>query len=904
MAQEQKPSLMTKKLSELTEDEKASLRKPLGIAGLPYPSVSLVEQADGRIVYKLGIVQDTANPILVHSDQSVKAVNSLFYRNMPIPAMIPMLQEMLERSAPNRKDRVVALLGEAAYGKSKMFKDFASVMHPEGAIVVDCGGMNMHELIFRTVIDYGKGTKDLFDKRVQEGRVSEETLKTLEEAFPGSVVEKDGKSSINWDAIGLRKTADDGSGKKVSIEDRGDAARRARDLLNFLFEKEGITTQSNAFGIKTVPGELYESWVTGRPIFLDELTKAIPESLDVFQTVTQVFNGEEKYARVDNPMSESGELDNDSPRYLEFNAEDMRASWFMGIAGNESSDGVTTHDLSKSLKTRIHVMRVGEATEIDWAHRTSQIWTGLPLTTLYTIFEPIAKAKPEAFGKFLTDLRQLDLSAQQVNAIPPHQLEFLKDYPNKVQAINQLAGFWHTQSQLAQEDSPLLRQDAYKNLIDELGEGNQNIDVSFRKIIATYNKAIHSTPEVRDVKEAVLELDLAKVFNELDLSVIGQTEPGWHKFGHNLARAIRFDVANSTVGMPLTRASLFKLLKEHGVVEATYKEALPSDDVKSIAELLRYDEHGEAGGTEELLELRSVVMAAIRSQFPTMRQSDDKVIPIASLARAVKALEEQRESTNHAYVVPNDDINNVAGAPLVVGQAIPVFELPEPELSEDFDLVDFRSILASLIAPQYGEKNRERVWPVGFTQAQDEPPDPNDAENMEAYNIGEGKGKWGFNMTILTGANENREPVYMWIIEDKTHLDKTNTDWHKYLVVGPEAIPSGLQAALAKNGITYLVKSDPATVGQVNEFLTEGARVRGEDAQMRVTDTREVIESLVKAFSIQCEMANTMQGDDPDEQVIPEEATLGAMIHEAVAAPAVFTSIVKPKVKTPSPSGK
>lgn len=925
MAQEKKPSIMTKKLSELTEEDKAAIRKPLGIPGLPYPSVDLVEQADGRIVYKLGIIQDKSNPIIVHSDLSPKAVNGLFYRNMPIPAMIPMLQEMLERSAPERRDRVVAMLGEAAYGKSKLFKDFASVMHPDGAIVVDCGGMNMHELIFRTVIDYGKGVKDLFDQRVKAGRISENTLVTLETAFPGSVVRTANKLSpdaqaamdtvglsgepgdsihINWDAIGLRKQTDDGTGKKVSIEDRGDAARRARDLLTFLFEKEGITVQSNAFGIKTVPGELYESWVTGRPIFLDELTKAIPESLDVFQTVTQVFNGEEKFARVYNPMSESGELDNDSPRYLDFNAGDMRASWFMGVAGNESSDGVTTHDLSKSLKTRIHVMRVGEATEIDWAHRISQIWMGLPLTTMYTLFETIARAKPEAFGKFLADLRQLDLTAEQVNAIPPHQLEFLKDYPNKVQAANQIASFWHTQEQLAKEDSPLLRQDAYKNLVDELGEGNQNIDVSFRKIIATYNKAIHSTPEVRDAKEAVLELDLAKVFNDLDLSAIGQAAPGWHRFGDNLARAIRMDIANATVGMPLTRAALFKVAKENGIVLSSFKEALPSDDVKSIAELLRYDEHAEAGGSDELLALRGVVMAAIRSQWKNLRQSDDTVIPVASLARVVKSLDEQKETSGRAYIVPNDDLDNLAGAPLVAGQAIPVYDLPQPEASDEYELVDYRSILASLAAPHYGDRNRERVWPAGFTVRLDDPPDPNDKENMEAYNIGEGKGKWGFNMTILTGANEKGDPVYMWVIEDKTHLQKTNTEWRRYMVVGPEPVSPDLQATLAKGGITYLVKSDPATVTEVNEFLTEGARVRGEDGQMHVNDTREVIESLVKAFSVQCELAGALPGDNSDEQIIPEEATLGKMIHEAVALPAVFTSIVKPKAKAPAPGAK
>ena len=912
MAEDNKPeSLMTKRRIDLTPAEIASLKRPVGISGLPYPKIKLVEDAQGNVQHQVQIVQDTRNPIVVFSDMSTKKVNGIMYREMAIPAMMHMTQKILERTDPSRSDRIIALLGEASYGKSHEFKKIGRMLHPDGAIQVDCGGMNMHEILFRTVIDYGKGVKDLFDKRVKSGGVSEDTLATLESEFPGAVMRKpvtvaDSGSTtsyeiatvkINWDAIG--KPAKDEEGK--TTEDRGAAVRRAKGLMEFLYEKEGITVQNNSFGVKTVPGELYESWMSGRPLLLDELTKAIPESLDVLNTVTQVFNGEMPSARINNLMSESGDdADNDSPRYLDFFAKDMRASWILGVAGNEASDGITTHELSKSLGSRLYTMRVGDAGQADWAHRTSQVWTGLPLTTLYTVFGKAAQAQPEAFAKFLVDLRKLELSADEVNAIPPHQIEFLMKYTDTVKAANQVSTFWSEQDQLSRDDSPLLMQDAYKGLVDELGEGARHIGITFRTITASYNDARHTTPEARPVSEAVVNLDLASTFNNLDTSVIGQTAPGWHSFGANLAEAIRWNIVNATVGMKKTRGSLMKLAKDNGITPEDFKEALPSEDIKPLSQLLKFEENPEVAGSEELQALRTIATAAIRAQWKNIRQSDEGIIPMVSLIRAVKELEEQKQANPYTVIVPNDDVNTIGASPLVAAQAIPAYNLPDDDST--FELMDFRAVLGALVAPKYMEETRERLWPVGFTERLDNPPDMDKADKVEPYNIGEGKGKWGFNLTVLNATNEKQEQVFMWLIEDKVHLDKTETDWHRYMLVGPEPISPDLESQLAKGGVQYVVKDDANTVDAVNNFLVEGARVRGEDNKMAVADAKEVTEMIVKAFAVLCPLPRVMPGTDPNEQIIPADATLGDMIHEATASPALFTSVMKPKVKVAVPA--
>lgn len=921
-----KPSLMSKKRLELTAEEIQQLKKPIGVAGLPYPKISIVEDANGETVYQLDIVQDTNNPIVVYSDMTPKQVTGIMYREMASKVMLMASQELLARLNPERADRVVAMIGDPGWGKTHEFRKIGKMAHPDGAIIVDMGGMNANEVLWRTVIDYGKGTREIFDKRLAAGQVSDETLKTLEEAFPGSVVRVEGGASqvttINWDAVGRRRPkSTDAAGNEIPAEDRGAAVKRAKELLEFLYEQEKITVQSNAFGIKTVPGEIFEAHWSGRPLLLDELTKALPETINTLQSVLQVFNGEIAEFEVKNPSAESSEFgDNDSPKSIVLRASDVRASFLLGVAGNDKSDGATTFDFSESFSSRILKVNIGDPDKDDWAHRTSQLWTGLPLSTLNLLYAGPMKTNPEAYAKFLIDLRKLDLNADQVNAIPPHHTEFLKKYSDTAAAIDQFATTLHTWDQLSREDSALLAKDEYKQLVDELGEKAKRIKITPRIITQIYNQSIHTQPEARPVAEAKLNFDLEATFNSLDTSVIGQTAPAWHRFGKNVSDAMRWTIVNFTVGMKKTRAALIGLAKANGITPPDFKEAQVSDTVKTLAELLKYDQHPDAGGSEHLLSIRSVLLTAIRSQSKNknLRQPDDVVLPMPALARAVAEMESRKDETPFTFVVPNNDLDTVQAKPLLAAQALPIYELTHPETSDEFNLVDFRDVLASLVVPQFGEKNRQHMWPVELLELLDKPPKHKLHEDgtvvlddkgepvpdLEPYHILEGHGEWGINFVILRSANKQGDPVNLWVIEDKTTLQKAadpaKAEHHRFMIVGPEAIPPELEVALAKNNVTYIVKSDPGMKKTVNEFLIEGARIRGVDGQIDPEAAEEVTEAIVKSYAVTHSLPPAPPGTEHlagKGPVIGPEATLGEFIEQSKDSdrPAVFVSIVTPK---------
>ena len=883
-------AIQNKKIAEMTAEEVRAQMKPVGVPNLPYPMAMLRKGDKGTMIHDVGVIESAQNPLVVYSEMDLQRVNGLLFRQMPIPGMMFMLRDLLTKIAPDSKNRIMTVFGDAAFGKSHLFKLVGGMVHPEGPICVDCGGMNMREIFFRTVIDYGQGVKEQFEKRLADGRVSQASVETLKSEFPDCIVEKDNKTFIDWEAIGKPRRKRDAEGKEINNEDedRGDAAARAAKVLKAIYDKEGIDVQSNAFGIKTVPGEAFESIWTGRPLFLDEFNKSKKGTLDAFQTFLQFCNGEIDDVTIYNPMAAAG--DSDSPKSITIKRSDLRMGWHIGVAGNDASDGDTTQELSVSMLTRLNPMRIGEPGLRDWEHRIGQIWTGLPVTTLYNLFEKTAKANAPAFSDFLCNLRTLGLSAQERQAIPPHEMYFLRNYQETVQAIKQVSAYYNERLQLSNPESDAYSKKENQNLSDEVSARGDQIFVSFRKPIADFNKAIQATPEVRPAAESSLKLDLADIFKNVDLSGVGKIQPGWHKFGANMVRAIQEDIANDTIGMPLTNARLITLCETNGIFPPNLAEAKPAKDSKPLPELLKYDPNKDLGGTEELEMVRNVLMACLKSQNPSLKQEDEYVIPLRALGTAMKDLKDQAKPTPNAFVVGNENLSEVTGEPLIVGKALPNYLLEDPTKTKEYQLVDFRTALAALAVPKYAKDNRAHIWPVDLD---DYLPDDvkkealNDKSQAEAMNTVKGKSGIGFDLVVLAATNAKKEPVYLYVIDDKLR--------EKMMVVGPEPISGPLQSELIRNGVQYVVKNDEASVTSINEFLADGAKHRGNIGKLIQGNTQNVIEGLIKAFSALCELTDTEPGASNDQMTVNKGATLGLVMFKSKSRPAVFTSIVTPK---------
>lgn len=881
---EQKVSLSSRKISELSSDQMKELRIPVGFPGLPYPMAEVRKGANGRMEHVVQVIEE-AGAMSVYSEQSMERVNGILYRQMPTPSMMLMLRDLLAKTRPESKNRIMTIFGDASSGKSHIFRMVGNLTHPEGPIMVDCGGMNMRELFFRTVIDYGKGVKEQFDQRVAQGKVSQQTLDDLKTAFPDSVITKDGQNRINWDAIGQRRTATDEGGKTSAVEDRGDAIIRAQKVMEAIYAREGIDVQNNAFGIKTVPGEVFESVRTGRPLFLDEFNKSKRGTLDKFQTFLEFANGQRDYVTIHNEMAENGE--GESPKTLTITREDVKVGWHIGIAGNDTVDGDTTQELSFSMEDRLKPHRIGEPELRDWKHRISQVWTGLPLVTLYNLFEDHAKAKPAEFADWLVQIRKLGLTSAEQKSIPPHEIYFLQNFQETVQAINQYADYLSDRAKLADPESELLADKKYASMADEITAGARKVRVTFRTVIDDYNHAVQAMPEVRPAKTATLSLSVSAAFKDLNRDAISEPAPGWYRFGANLARKVQESIVNDTVGMPVTGATLIALCEQNGIFPPDYKEAKLSGDKKPIADLLKYDSLKDLGGTDELLEIRGVLMANLRGVYGNIQKQDEFVIPLENLGRAINGMKSAADSGAKTLVLPNDDLNAVNGAPLLKGEAVPSYDMDDSRVEPGGSdkLVDYRSVLAALAVPAYAEHNRARIWPDELLECIDESEHPKAEDDIEAYNSIQGRSRMGFDLTVLAVGDTKEQKSYMYVLEDKRR--------NQMIVIGTEDVSPQLKSALTKNGVQYVVRGDDAAIGAINEFVSTGAKVRGDTDELKNGQTQNLIEGLIKAFSAVCELRDVKSEDG--QMKVKKGSTLGQIIHSDHAPPKVYTNIIKPR---------
>lgn len=875
-------TLMDKKLSELTEEQIKSLRKPIGMAGMPYPMMKATADASGVATQELGVISNMAESMVVYTEMDLERVQGRFFREMPIPSMLLAQRDLIAKQAPDSSNWLWSVFGDPAFGKSYLFKMVASIVHPKGPIHVDCGGLNMHEVFFRTVIDYGAGVQDSLNKRLAAGKVKPDTIKYLNANFPGSVVTKDGKSVIDWDRIGARETQTNEEGDQKAVEDRRDGYVRGVECMKAVYEMEGITYQANSFGIKTVPGEFFDAWWSGRPLFLDEINKCKAGTLDCFQTFSQFMNGEEPSVTIRNSMAQS---DDEGMKEITVVRADRKPAFIIGLAGNEGRDGDTTKELSESFGSRIDPHLVGNPSEADWGHRISQVWTGLPLTTLYEIHQEFADNNPDQFAEALIELRTLGMTPEERLSVPEREIYWLKHWKDTREFFMREAKCENHRFLLSMPESEVANKAG--DLSEELGsdQRRKQIRVTFRRIIADHARAIENMPAVSD-KSTGLGWNIREAFERADLGSLERREPGWYRSGEHFADRKLEELMNACKDMPGVLANLVSVYQLAGIIPVNHNEAKVSD-MKLAKDLMKYDELKEEGGTDELKADRALVTAVLRSKYPKITATDEQLVSLHTLARVKKVLAEASAASDPAVrqvILPNDDYTSVKAEPLVAADVVASYT--EGVSGTD---TDFRSILAAMAIPDYADKNRENLWLGDLTAILEEPDQPL-AEHLALT----GKAQNGLNIGAISALNSVGETVYLYLLEDKNRKQS--------IVIGPEALPPQLLTDLDKNGITYLMQSDEATQKRVDAFMAESAELLFADVEEPdPLQTGKVVEDLMTAFRAVCGDGDLppkyLKPDDenPGQMMVIEGTTIGLFLADRDTKPELYTRVFAKK---------
>src|SRR5688572_8185627 len=127
---------VNKTIASMTKEEVRALMRTIGTPGMPFPMAFLKKGEKGVMEQDVGVIESATNPLVIHSELSSERVRGLLMRQMPIPGMMLMLRDLMAKIQPESKNRIMTVFGDAAFGKSHLFKLVGGMVHPQGPIAV------------------------------------------------------------------------------------------------------------------------------------------------------------------------------------------------------------------------------------------------------------------------------------------------------------------------------------------------------------------------------------------------------------------------------------------------------------------------------------------------------------------------------------------------------------------------------------------------------------------------------------------------------------------------------------------------------------------------------------------------------------------------------------------------
>lgn len=833
--------LLKKKISELTPDEVNELEKPLGTSLRPFPmwgSQRIEHNGRADLEQVLSVIADDTYPMKVYSEREYKEVVALAYCDMPVPSMLPLFFDGLERRKLSSTNRTQMMIGDPGHGKSFLGALQGRLRSSSSVEVLDCGGKNMRELLFEMVLDFGAGETlpSSIDKRLRAGTLEPMSLgllKEMGESIEDSVTMDEGRIvSVDWERVQHAGTA------KVE---------HAFQLLSKISKIEGLDNAGgNALGMNSQYGPLIRKWMAGEEIVLDEYNKSREGTDDNLQTVWQFFIGEIRECTVENPLKNKDSTS--GPSEFTFRREDMKAGFFVTLTGNKKEDGITTRSLNKSVYSRLSPQTLPDPEVIDWQHRICQMMVGLPVSTLYAAFKEQADANPDQFGEWLMWLRKTKAEVEG-SPIPEIQETLLTNWKNVLHSSERLAKFYDRWSQLT--DAEKITANGNADLVEEVDdEYSKKEGIDFRKIKQHLEEALPIRPRMMQY-DAPVALSMTPWDKAPKAAEKVEENPALH-FGTRLVEFLERMVYEKSGAVGKTRLyeKLQKTMMEFGLRDITLQEGARSQ-MKSVEEYLNISAFADRDLGKQAQMARKVFCDYIRQVDPQITADDEHIVTVKRFYDALTHVSQKDTAAANALFVVNRDHETLSGQPLA--EAVVKDAATYGNREFDFtmsDLVHHDDLMAALALPTVSRKNLSAVWEQNIrplTRGETAPSadagavanDNGPLEEDEGLCMAENRSSHGLGTTSLRVLYQDEEGKKHDV---SVHIVR-NEQRGKTLVVG-EKLPSKLQGAFREAGILYVDRNDPnarlradAAINDLTRNMPASVRDRLMDAFKYRNDT-------------------------------------------------------------------
>ncbi len=687
----------------------------IGVPGRPLPIMAPNPNAHSQdTAYRLECIEDEHNPIIIWSQRTYGEVVGMIYRLLPTPSMLPLYYETLQLLQIENDRRIQFYIGKHGSGKSFLGRLIGDILHPDGAITINCADRDLNELLFETVLDVG-ANPDLYSKindKLASGALNSTSVAALKSAVGNAFTQKDGQPYIDFEMVGSSRLVvqetEDGLTETEAVFSDADTQQVVETLLR-IAQVEGLSESASFMPIKSQLGLLPRVWQQGRVGHLEEYNKCKEGTDTCLHPVLQVLNGENMSCRVYG----SGGLS------FEFNNKERRPGFFCYLDGNMMQDGVATHSLSASANDRVLPNIIQDMIKDDWQHRWCQLLTGMPIKILYESKKEQWDADPDGFTRFLQMIR--GLGGKEIPAAHKHYIDRWEDV---LDATDIISNYNRLYDEMTNPDSPANRQGKYPELFAEVDEEFYNMaGGSMRRNIYYFKMALLGRPQTK-LPHLAQPYDMSESWdNPPSISPNRDQRRPETTLGTNVVDIFYRDMVRLTVG--LGKVNLFTRLKvafeSLRMLKPTLQEGIIHDAVY-LEDLLNSDPRD----SDQAKDLQALFCNELRGHFQNipMSDNDDDLLTQDQIRTALDKVASngsgKSEDVRLSYIYglnyqPLMTVDNMF-APYAVIDGLPV-PGHSPILVQDDDLLDLDRFLTALALPKVGRKNQQRLWSTTIRDA-------------------------------------------------------------------------------------------------------------------------------------------------------------------------------------------
>lgn len=765
--------------------------------GTPAYPIPIADKLTGEITW----LADEENAVYIptmRDEDKDRIYGRLIRQVVTDPTMMKDMTEMLLRLDKSRtpaesKSYGYTTMGAPGNGKTFLSKAIGELVHPKGAIIVDCNNIDNPDELFKVTtfsVDQTRKQRKV-DAAIRMGNhdpenpFSQNAVVYMKKMFGNEIVTqetRDGRkiTAVDWNAI-----KQDSSYVEAVLD-------RVMEIAEIKYEKD-----ASSLGFVVSNGPLLQALIDpespdyGRMVIRDESNRG--PAVDAWLRIQAFFS---------EPSVDELKLKGEDDKEMVIRRTEIPDTFmFLGTANNATEDmGLSAKELTKPMISRegmgIDIRQISAPEKADFISRTLKHLTGVPAYHVYMMDPDYFDKRPEELAKTLMHLRTVGLTAAEKKKIPQEEKFNIEHIDRTIQVATQYGSLIAEAENIVRQ---AIKDDSLPTAYTDYLQNQVVLDLRYVYKLYQHSKINHPTVKTKGKglfaglgkkettqtqEEIAWEMNKRIAKREKDQLLVRGT-----RLENEVAAKLHDMIIPDSINNMLKDSE--DAQADYGKIEGLWKSLVQTAKglkfeyagyigEDSVAQT--YNARPEDLPNVALDDIKEILISSINREYKENLLPED-VFDDDTLLEATKML--AKEDDLEHILVPNHDIETTVDEPLLKTY---IASTEKTQLNRE-DLVSAAQFADSLIYKNMRKYNIRKF-------ADEKPQLDEGYGNQTSHHIALGKDNNFFTTSVLVNDKENQDIGFASIVYNKGNQ---NT-----LVLANFEVENDCRAKLSKNGVLFV----------------------------------------------------------------------------------------------------